>query len=158
MTRRASALVIPALALAVVHTVAAPPPWRLALELQDYASLPITGELDGLNTRGLLARVNFLRDEPGERIRKQRLPRCFARVLPGRMGGSFRGTPLQRDQSTRGRIISGEGFPGPATGERHERGEVGAAIHAWIVAHARAPPQSTVRSFQARPPGLPLGW
>ena len=29
--------------------------------------LPITGELDGQNTRGLLARVNFLRDEPGGR-------------------------------------------------------------------------------------------
>ncbi len=29
--------------------------------------MPITGELDGQNTRGLLARVNFLRDEPGGR-------------------------------------------------------------------------------------------
>src|SRR5262245_58580607 len=29
--------------------------------------MPITGELDGTNTRGLLARVNFLRDEPGGR-------------------------------------------------------------------------------------------
>ena len=40
---------------------------RLALEFEDYAALPITGELDGQNTRGLLARVNFLRDEPGGR-------------------------------------------------------------------------------------------
>ena len=30
-------------------------------------SCPITGELDGQNTRGQLARVNFLRDEPGGR-------------------------------------------------------------------------------------------
>ena len=29
--------------------------------------MPITGDLDGENTRGLLARVNFLRDEPGGR-------------------------------------------------------------------------------------------
>jgi mono/diheme cytochrome c family protein len=60
-----SGLLIPALALAAVHAVAAEPPPRLLLELQDYAAMPITGELDGLNTRGLLARVNFLRDEPG---------------------------------------------------------------------------------------------
>jgi mono/diheme cytochrome c family protein len=62
-----SGLLIPALALAAVHAVAAEPPPRLLLELQDYAAMPITGELDGLNTRGLLARVNFLRDEPGGR-------------------------------------------------------------------------------------------
>ncbi len=59
-------LAIPVLALAV-QGAAAPPPPRLQLELQDYAAMPITGELDGLNTRGLLARVNFLRDEPGGR-------------------------------------------------------------------------------------------
>ena len=35
--------------------------------MEDYAQLPITGELDGQNTRGQLARVNFLRDEPGGR-------------------------------------------------------------------------------------------
>ena len=29
--------------------------------------MPITGELDGKDTRGELARVNFLRDEPGGR-------------------------------------------------------------------------------------------
>ena len=29
--------------------------------------MPITGDLDGENTRGELARVNFLRDEPGGR-------------------------------------------------------------------------------------------
>jgi mono/diheme cytochrome c family protein len=53
--------------LAVVQALATQPAPRLRLQLQDYAKLPITGELDGQNTRGLLARVNFLRDEPGGR-------------------------------------------------------------------------------------------
>src|SRR6187549_3980902 len=57
---------IPALALAAWQTLSAQPT-RLALELEDYVQMPITGELDGQNTRGLLARVNFLRDEPGGR-------------------------------------------------------------------------------------------
>ncbi len=57
---------IPALALAAWQTLTAQP-MRLALELEDYVQMPITGELDGQNTRGLLARVNFLRDEPGGR-------------------------------------------------------------------------------------------
>ena len=59
-------MLIPALALAAWQTLAAQPT-RLALELEDYVQMPITGELDGQNTRGLLARVNFLRDEPGGR-------------------------------------------------------------------------------------------
>jgi mono/diheme cytochrome c family protein len=40
---------------------------RKTLELADYVALPITGELGGQNTRGQLARVNFLREEPGGR-------------------------------------------------------------------------------------------
>jgi hypothetical protein len=40
---------------------------RLALELQDYAALPITAENTDANTRAQLARVNFLRDEPNGR-------------------------------------------------------------------------------------------
>ena len=52
---------------AVAYTFAAQPAPRLRLQLEDYAQLPITGELDGQNTRGQLARVNFLRDEPGGR-------------------------------------------------------------------------------------------
>src|SRR5688572_4913429 len=56
---------IGALTLAVLHTLAAQPASRLTLELADYAQMPITGELDGQNTRGQLARVNFLREEPG---------------------------------------------------------------------------------------------
>ena len=63
---RTWSIVIPVLALAVVQPATVQPP-RLALELQEYASMPITGELDGQNTRGQLARVNFMRDEPGGR-------------------------------------------------------------------------------------------
>ena len=55
------------MAVAVVRTFAAQPAPRLALQLEDYAQLPITGELDGQNTRGQLARVNFMREEPGGR-------------------------------------------------------------------------------------------
>ena len=61
------AILIVALALAVAQSPAAQPAARLALQLEDYVQMPITGELDGQNTRGLLARVNFLRDEPGGR-------------------------------------------------------------------------------------------
>ena len=59
--------VVLAAAVAVGHTFAAQPAPRLRLQMEDYAQLPITGELDGQNTRGQLARVNFLRDEPGGR-------------------------------------------------------------------------------------------
>lgn len=55
-------------AFAIGQTLAAQQPTpQLTLELADYAQMPITGEPDGQNTRGLLARVNFLRDEPGGR-------------------------------------------------------------------------------------------
>jgi mono/diheme cytochrome c family protein len=40
---------------------------RLSLELEDYAALPITADNTNDNTRAQLARVNFLRDEPGGR-------------------------------------------------------------------------------------------
>ena len=40
---------------------------RLALELEDYAALPITADNTNTNTRAQLARVNYLRDEPGGR-------------------------------------------------------------------------------------------
>lgn len=42
-------------------------PTRLALELQDYAALPITADNTNENTRAQLARVNYLREEPGGR-------------------------------------------------------------------------------------------
>jgi mono/diheme cytochrome c family protein len=59
-------------ALAAGKEVTAAPVSRVVsgapkLELADYAQMPITGELDGEATRGLLARVNFMRDEPGGR-------------------------------------------------------------------------------------------
>jgi mono/diheme cytochrome c family protein len=51
----------------VAPTVAADVTPRRTLELSEYARMPITGETGGENTRGQLARVNFLRDEPGGR-------------------------------------------------------------------------------------------
>ncbi len=51
----------------VAPTVAGDPTPRRTLELADYVQMPITGELGGDLTRGLLARVNFLREEPGGR-------------------------------------------------------------------------------------------
>jgi mono/diheme cytochrome c family protein len=54
-------------ALAATPAVATEAPPRLALELQDYASLPVTADNTNDNTRALLARVNYLRDEPGGR-------------------------------------------------------------------------------------------
>ena len=63
----AALLSVTALGAVVTYPFAAQQTPRLALELQDYASMPITGELDGQNTRGQLSRVNFLRDEPGGR-------------------------------------------------------------------------------------------
>ena len=44
-----------------------PQPPRLALQLEDYAALPITADNTNDNTRAQLARVNNLRDEPGGR-------------------------------------------------------------------------------------------
>ena len=59
-----------AAALVTVVTVRAlpvQPEARLQSQFEDYAQLPITGELDGQNTRGQFARVNVLHDEPGSR-------------------------------------------------------------------------------------------
>lgn len=39
---------------------------ELTIELRDYATMPITGAVDGPgNSAGLLARINFMREEPG---------------------------------------------------------------------------------------------
>ena len=57
----------PDVAIAADTSTAAAATPKPALELADYLQMPITGELNGENTRGLLARVNFLRDEPGGR-------------------------------------------------------------------------------------------
>jgi mono/diheme cytochrome c family protein len=56
-----------ALVLAIARPLAVQPLPRLALELQDYAALPITADNTNDNTRAQLARVNYLRDEPGGR-------------------------------------------------------------------------------------------
>src|SRR4051794_37867669 len=48
-----------------VHPVVAHTPPRLTLDLAEYAQMPVTGAPDGANTMCQLARVNFLRDEPG---------------------------------------------------------------------------------------------
>ena len=53
--------------VAVAPAAAAADRPRQVLELAEYARLPITGDPGGENTRGQLARVNFLRDEPGGR-------------------------------------------------------------------------------------------
>jgi mono/diheme cytochrome c family protein len=53
--------------VAVAPTPAAQAAPRKTLELADYVQMPITGEPGGENTRGQLARVNFLREEPGGR-------------------------------------------------------------------------------------------
>ena len=56
------------LAITVARPFAVQPaPTRLALELQDYAALPVTADNTNTNTRAQLARVNFMRDEPGGR-------------------------------------------------------------------------------------------
>ena len=60
-------VVVAAIVVATAYAFSAQPTPRLRLQVEDYAQLPITGELDGENTRGQLARVNFLRDEPGGR-------------------------------------------------------------------------------------------
>jgi mono/diheme cytochrome c family protein len=57
----------PNVAVAAAPAVAAAATPRPKLELVDYVQMPITGDIGGENTRGELARVNFLREEPGGR-------------------------------------------------------------------------------------------
>ena len=67
-TKKAGAVLAAVLAAVVaLHGFSAPQEARLQLQFEDYAQLPVTGELDGQNTRGQLARVNALQDEPGGR-------------------------------------------------------------------------------------------
>src|SRR5580704_2974306 len=57
-----------ALGLAAVCGAGAAP--EIILEIRDYATMPMTGALDGAGQiMGLLARVNFMREEPGGRKR-----------------------------------------------------------------------------------------
>jgi mono/diheme cytochrome c family protein len=62
----AAAVAVVALLVARPFAVQSEHP-RLMLELQDYAALPITADNTDSNTRAQLARVNYLRDEPGGR-------------------------------------------------------------------------------------------
>jgi mono/diheme cytochrome c family protein len=78
MTRTALVAVTLLLALTLARPFAVQPTPRLALEFEDYASLPITGDNTNDNTRAQLARVNYLRDEPGGR-------RFFVNDLNGRL-------------------------------------------------------------------------
>jgi glucose/arabinose dehydrogenase/mono/diheme cytochrome c family protein len=55
------------LAVAPPFEAQSPSSTRLMLELQDYAAMPITADNTDANTRAQLARVNYLRDEPGGR-------------------------------------------------------------------------------------------
>jgi len=55
------------LALTAARLLAVQSAPQLVLELQDYAALPITADNTDANTRAQLARVNYLRDEPGGR-------------------------------------------------------------------------------------------
>src|ERR1700733_8458313 len=43
---------------------------EITLEIRDYATMPMTGAVDGAGQiMGLLARVNFMREEPGGKKR-----------------------------------------------------------------------------------------
>src|SRR5882724_2329096 len=56
----------------LVCGVAATP--ELTIEIKDYAAMPITGAVDGPgNSAGLLARINFLHEEPRAGAAKRRL-------------------------------------------------------------------------------------
>src|SRR5437762_8842031 len=54
------------LCVSVFITCALPAASELTIEIKDYATMPITGAVDGkTNSAGLLAKVNVLRQEPG---------------------------------------------------------------------------------------------
>jgi Glucose / Sorbosone dehydrogenase len=78
MKTRASVIGALLLAVSLARLFAAQPTQRLALEVQDCAALPITADNTNPNTRAQLARVNYLRDEPGGR-------RFFVNDLNGRL-------------------------------------------------------------------------
>ena len=64
----AGAIGVVLLAVTAARPVIVPSqPARFTLELEDYAALPITADNTDANTRAQLARVNYLRDEPGGR-------------------------------------------------------------------------------------------
>ena len=67
MKRSAILATILCATVGMARPIAEQPARRLALELEDYAALPITADNTNENTRAQLARVNFMRDEPGGR-------------------------------------------------------------------------------------------
>ena len=67
MTRAAIATAVLCAGLTAARPVAEQPAQRLTLELEDFAALPVTADNSNTNTRAQLARVNYLRDEPGGR-------------------------------------------------------------------------------------------
>jgi hypothetical protein len=58
-----------AVALALLGLSVSTPPAQMGLHITDYAVMPMTGTVDGTGNDGYLARVNFLRQEPGQTAR-----------------------------------------------------------------------------------------
>src|SRR6185312_7854706 len=57
------------MACAVANAAAGP---ELTLDIRDYVTMPMTGKVDGTGqVMGLLARVNFMREEPGANGKKR---------------------------------------------------------------------------------------
>jgi hypothetical protein len=50
--------------LAIALTMAASAQ-QLTLEIKDFATMPMTGAVDGVSNAALLARLNSMREEPG---------------------------------------------------------------------------------------------
>ena len=65
--RPAKSIWILVFGLAAIHRPFAQSSPTLTLQLADYVQMPITAQPNGQNTMAQLARVNFLRDEPGGR-------------------------------------------------------------------------------------------
>jgi mono/diheme cytochrome c family protein/glucose/arabinose dehydrogenase len=78
MKRAITAIAALLLGVTLVRAFGSQATQRLVLELEDYAALPITADNTNTNTRAQLARVNYLRDEPGGR-------RFFVNDLNGRL-------------------------------------------------------------------------
>ena len=67
MKRSVVVMAVLGASLATARPVAVQPVPRLALELEEYAALPVTADNTNENTRAQLARVNYMRVEPGGR-------------------------------------------------------------------------------------------
>lgn len=58
-----------AIALALLGVSVSTASAQLGLHITDYAVMPMTGSVDGAGNDGSLARVNFMREEPGQSAR-----------------------------------------------------------------------------------------